>query len=71
MNDGNPGVNSTGTLNLLRKCFPIMEWGAKYTRQTFVNDLIVGVVVTMMLIPQSLAYAQLPVSHRKWGCMPR
>jgi SulP family sulfate permease len=43
----------------LRKYLPILEWGAEYSRQTFVNDLITGVVVTMMLIPQSLAYAQL------------
>jgi SulP family sulfate permease len=46
-------------VNHLRKYFPILEWGAEYTHQTLVNDLIVGVVVTMMLIPQSLAYAQL------------
>lgn len=46
-------------MNLLRKYLPILEWGAEYSRQTLVNDLITGVIVTMMLIPQSLAYAQL------------
>lgn len=49
-------MNITG---LLRRYLPILEWGAKYSRQTFANDLIVGAMVTMMLIPQSLAYAQL------------
>jgi SulP family sulfate permease len=43
----------------LRKYFPIFEWGAEYSGKTFINDLITGVIVTMMLIPQSLAYAQL------------
>ena len=46
-------------MKYLRKYFPILEWGAEYSGQTFVNDLITGVIVTMMLIPQSLAYAQL------------
>jgi len=42
---------------VLKSYFPILDWGAKYTRKTFGNDLIVAVIVTMMLIPQSLAYA--------------
>jgi SulP family sulfate permease len=46
-------------MDYLRKYFPILEWGAQYSGKTFINDLITGVIVTMMLIPQSLAYAQL------------
>lgn len=46
-------------MDKLRKYFPIFEWGAEYSSKTFINDLITGVIVTMMLIPQSLAYAQL------------
>ena len=38
---------------------PILEWGPKYNKKTLANDLIVAVIVTMMLIPQSLAYALL------------
>ena len=52
-------MKSRSTMKFLRKYFPILDWGAEYSRQTFVNDLITGVIVTMMLIPQSLAYAQL------------
>jgi sulfate permease, SulP family len=44
---------------LLRKYFPILEWGAGYNRQSATNDLVVAVIVAIMLIPQSLAYAQL------------
>ena len=38
---------------------PILEWGRDYRRETLVNDLIAAVIVTIMLIPQSLAYAML------------
>ena len=42
---------------ILRAYFPILDWGSKYNKKTFSNDMIVAVIVTMMLIPQSLAYA--------------
>ena len=43
----------------LRQYFPILDWGRTYTRQALSNDLIAAVIVTIMLIPQSLAYALL------------
>ena len=46
-------------INFLKRYLPILEWGSQYNRTTLISDLIVGVIVTMMLIPQSLAYAQL------------
>jgi SulP family sulfate permease len=46
-------------LNIVRRYFPILDWGAEYTGKTFTNDLVVAVIVTIMLIPQSLAYALL------------
>jgi SulP family sulfate permease len=44
---------------LARRYLPILDWGARYTGKTFANDLIVAAIVTVMLIPQSLAYALL------------
>jgi SulP family sulfate permease len=38
---------------------PILDWGRRYDRTTLVSDLVAAVIVTLMLIPQSLAYAQL------------
>ena len=38
---------------------PILEWGRTYRIETFVNDAVAAVIVTIMLIPQSLAYAML------------
>ncbi|WP_313136101.1 SulP family inorganic anion transporter [Paracoccus jeotgali] len=44
---------------MLRRYFPILSWGRVYTRQTLANDLLAAAIVTVMLIPQSLAYAML------------
>jgi len=39
--------------------FPVLEWGRAYDRDAFASDFIAAIVVTIMLIPQSLAYALL------------
>ena len=38
---------------------PILSWGRDYTRSDLGNDLTAAFIVTIMLIPQSLAYALL------------
>nr|WP_255704469.1 sulfate permease [Erythrobacter sp. SN021] len=38
---------------------PILEWGRTYNRNVLTDDLMAAVIVTIMLIPQSLAYALL------------
>lgn len=38
---------------------PILQWGRGYDRHVLTNDLLAAVIVTIMLIPQSLAYALL------------
>ncbi|MEQ9124646.1 MAG: SulP family inorganic anion transporter, partial [Alphaproteobacteria bacterium] len=38
---------------------PILAWGRTYDRTALANDLTAAVIVTIMLIPQSLAYALL------------
>lgn len=43
----------------LKTYFPVLDWGRRYNRQTFTSDLVAAVIVTIMLIPQSLAYALL------------
>lgn len=43
----------------LRRYVPVFDWGRTYTRSTFSNDMIAALIVTIMLIPQSLAYALL------------
>ncbi|CAN7600573.1 SulP family inorganic anion transporter [Devosia sp. LjRoot3] len=43
----------------LKSYFPILDWGRRYNSQTLTSDLTAAVIVTIMLIPQSLAYALL------------
>jgi len=43
----------------LAKYLPILDWGRYYDRSTLTNDLVAALIVTIMLIPQSLAYALL------------
>ena len=43
----------------LSRYLPILDWGRTYDKNALSNDLIAAVIVTIMLIPQSLAYALL------------
>ncbi|MFG6559594.1 SulP family inorganic anion transporter [Sulfitobacter sp. 1A15299] len=47
------------TLPSLSHYLPILDWGRRYDRGHFTGDMIAAVIVTIMLIPQSLAYALL------------
>lgn len=38
---------------------PILTWGKTYNKETLANDMMAALIVTIMLIPQSLAYALL------------
>jgi len=44
---------------MLKRYLPILEWGRSYDREVLTSDLVAAVIVTIMLIPQSLAYALL------------
>jgi SulP family sulfate permease len=43
----------------LKKILPILEWAPSYTKADAVSDFVAAVIVTIMLVPQSLAYAML------------
>jgi SulP family sulfate permease len=43
----------------LKSYMPILSWGRTYSRADFSRDLVAALIVTIMLIPQSLAYALL------------
>ncbi|MGR3570471.1 SulP family inorganic anion transporter [Brevirhabdus sp.] len=38
---------------------PVLDWAGRYDRDKFSGDLVAAIIVTIMLIPQSLAYALL------------
>lgn len=43
----------------LRRYLPFTDWLFRYEKKNLLGDLTAGVIVTVMLIPQSLAYAML------------
>ncbi len=42
-----------------RRYLPVLDWGRRYDGKALQSDLVAAVIVTIMLIPQSLAYALL------------
>ncbi|MCV6823975.1 MULTISPECIES: SulP family inorganic anion transporter [Halocynthiibacter] len=44
---------------MLSRYLPILNWAPSYSRETFSADASAAIIVTIMLIPQSLAYALL------------
>jgi SulP family sulfate permease len=46
-------------LTTLARYLPILRWGRDYDRSALSGDLLAALIVTIMLIPQSLAYAML------------
>ena len=44
---------------MLTKIFPFLAWFQDYDGGKFKVDLLAGITVAMVLIPQSMAYAQL------------
>ncbi|WP_050927554.1 SulP family inorganic anion transporter [Aestuariivita boseongensis] len=44
---------------MLSRYLPILRWVPSYDREAFSSDVIAAIIVTIMLIPQSLAYALL------------
>jgi SulP family sulfate permease len=58
--DGQAAQNWGGVADMkLARYLPILEWGRGYGGVTLTNDLVAAAIVTIMLIPQSLAYAML------------
>ena len=50
---------SSSTWRQLMPSLPVLQWGREYNRETLVSDGLAALIVTIMLIPQSLAYAML------------
>ncbi len=44
---------------MLKQYFPILQWGRDYNKTLLTDDAVAAMIVTIMLIPQSLAYALL------------
>ncbi|WP_430414929.1 SulP family inorganic anion transporter [Parasphingorhabdus sp.] len=54
-----PHRRGIGPAVTLSRYLPILDWGSRYNGTTLTNDGVAAIIVTIMLIPQSLAYAML------------
>ena len=52
-------IKMADPLKRLISFLPILSWAPKYTRTEAQSDLVAALIVTIMLVPQSLAYAML------------
>ena len=54
-----PHYRLNKSMTYFARYLPILDWGRRYDCAAFSNDMNAAVIVTIMLIPQSLAYALL------------
>ncbi|XP_050375682.1 sulfate transporter 1.3-like [Argentina anserina] len=51
----------------MQAIFPILEWGRKYTLSNFRGDLIAGLTIASLCIPQDIGYAKLANLAPQYG----
>ena len=44
---------------IMQRFFPFLDWGSKYQKGFFAKDLVAGLTVGIVLIPQGMAYAMI------------
>lgn len=52
-------MNNPTSLNKSKSILPILDWLPKYRREFLGGDINAGIIVTIVLIPQAMAYAML------------
>lgn len=59
----------SGTVQYISDKVPIVGWLPKYNPRWLVNDLIAGLTLGLMLIPQGLSYAKIANIPVEYGLM--
>ncbi|KAL5218733.1 hypothetical protein ABZP36_019417 [Zizania latifolia] len=54
-------------MSILQGLFPILNWGKSYSLKFFQNDLMAGLTLTSLSIPQSIGYATLAKLDPQYG----
>ncbi|KAI3757398.1 hypothetical protein L6452_04935 [Arctium lappa] len=58
---------SARLIAVLRSVFPVLSWGRNYKASKFKNDLIAGLTLASLSIPQSIGYAALANLDPQYG----
>ncbi|KAG6033867.1 hypothetical protein E4U41_006776 [Claviceps citrina] len=56
-----------GVARYIKRLFPFIDWIGKYNLTWFIGDLIAGVTVGAVVVPQGMAYAQLAQLPVEYG----
>ncbi|KAK8519270.1 hypothetical protein V6N12_025311 [Hibiscus sabdariffa] len=56
-----------GLFSMLKATFPILSWGQNYKANQFKNDLLAGLTLASLCIPQSIGYATLAKLDPQYG----
>ncbi|XP_031498917.1 sulfate transporter 1.2-like [Nymphaea colorata] len=51
----------------IQAVFPILEWGRQYTYKKFIGDLIAGLTIASLAIPQDIGYSKLAHLPPQYG----
>ncbi|KAK9674999.1 Sulfate permease 2 [Basidiobolus ranarum] len=57
--------------NIVKRHFPILSWAPHYNKKWLIGDLIAGITIGILIVPQALAYAQLatiPLQYGLYSC---
>uniref|UniRef100_A0A5B6Z1Y5 Putative low affinity sulfate transporter 3 n=1 Tax=Davidia involucrata TaxID=16924 RepID=A0A5B6Z1Y5_DAVIN len=60
-------LSSRGIVSFLQGLFPIISWGRNYKASKFKNDLMAGLTLASLCIPQSIGYANLAKLDPQYG----
>ncbi|KAK8552231.1 hypothetical protein V6N13_120643 [Hibiscus sabdariffa] len=60
-------TNGKRALSLFQGLFPILSWGRTYKASMFKNDLMAGLTLASLSIPQSIGYANLAKLDPQYG----
>ncbi|KAF2866348.1 sulfate permease [Massariosphaeria phaeospora] len=59
----------SSTANYLLEKVPVVHWLPKYNPRWLLNDMLAGITIGILLIPQSLAYAKIATIPGEFGLM--
>ncbi len=59
MDERPPSADAKPTTGRWARIFPILEWLPTYERGWFGRDLLAGVIIVCLLVPEGMAYAQI------------
>ncbi|XVF39472.1 hypothetical protein PTKIN_Ptkin01aG0037600 [Pterospermum kingtungense] len=59
--------SSSSAMSFLQGLFPVLSWGRTYTASKFKDDLMAGLTLASLSIPQSIGYANLAKLDPQYG----